>query len=54
MTNTLKGVDAQVKEPARAGKKVNEMPVAARELSGSESGSWWVIWSARRALRGSR
>jgi len=36
MTNTLKGMDAQLKEPARAGKKVDVVPVAARELSGSE------------------
>ena len=53
MTNTLKGMDAQLKEPARAGEKVDVVPVAVRELSGAESGSWWVIWSARRALRGS-
>ena len=36
MTNTLKGMDAQLKEPARAGKKVDVVPVAARELSGPE------------------
>jgi len=36
MTNTLKGMDAQLKEPARAGEKVDVVPVAVRELSGAE------------------
>ena len=36
MTKTLKGMDAQLKEPARAGEKVDVVPVAVRELSGAE------------------
>lgn len=39
MTNTLKGMDAQVKDPAAAGKNVDEAAAAARDLSQAEAGA---------------
>lgn len=36
MSETLKDMDVQVKEPAQAGENVEEAAVAARELSGAE------------------
>lgn len=36
MTNTLKGMDAQTKDPAAAGKNMDEAAAAARDLSQAE------------------
>jgi len=51
MPKTLKGMDAQVKEPARAGEKVDVVPVAAP--SGAAS-NWTQLGKVERGQRSLR
>lgn len=54
MSETLKDMDVQVKEPAQAGENVEEAAVAARELSGAERALVGDLVRQARAEGGSR